>query len=445
VTLGIGRTGPLGPVRFAIAETTVSTAHGPSRHGGPAHDAAEREALAVLASVEGVGPMTLARLLSRLGGAHEVLDLARRPGAEAHLVEASRGSPDDVAGRASLTARAASQLVDVALRAEAVLAAVASAGLTVVTIHDEAYPARLRAIDLPPHVLFVQGDVGVLAADRALAVVGTRRASEAGRRIAARIATSVCRAGAVVISGLAVGIDGSAHAATVAEVEGGEGRAPTVAVLGGGHRHLFPRAHRALARRILSTGGALVSEFGPDTEPNRGTFPRRNRIISGLAEATVVVEARVRSGALITAAWALQQGRGCYLVPGRIDDPMASGCLAFLRETGGEARIVASVDLLLEDLGLATGVRATGAPDAPGDVPLAPLVELGGTAALVGERLVAGLATADELVSHTRLPVATVLAALTLLETHGLVVGAYGRYRPAGRLAGMEPARRGVR
>jgi DNA processing protein len=122
-------------------------------------------------------------------------------------------------------------------------------------------------------------------------------------------------ADATVVSGLAFGIDGAAHAATLRA--GGT----TVAVIGGGHAALGPAAHRRLADAIVARGGSIVSELAPDVAPTQGTFPQRNRIISGLSDATVVIEAPARSGALITASWALEQGRGCFLVPGPLDRP----------------------------------------------------------------------------------------------------------------------------
>jgi DNA processing protein len=318
-----------------------------------------------------------------------------------------------------------------------------------VTLDDEEYPARLRAIELPPLALFVNGNVAALSARRAVAVVGTRAATDAGRRLASGIAAALSSVGATVVSGLAIGIDGAAHAGVVAV--GG----PTVAVLGGGHGRLYPRAHTRLADEIVANGGAVVSEHAPGTAPTRWSFPRRNRVIAGLAEATVVVEAGRRSGALTTAVWALEQGRGCFVVPGPIGSPSWAGCLELLRECHGLARIVPGVAELLADLDLPDDEPATPDPSRGEGPPAVPsvgavLVELGPTARSVGRALVAGLVAPDDLVAATDLPIATVLAALTVLEGRGLVTSAYGRYRPAGALAaagsgGRRAARRGPR
>src|SRR6185436_18349882 len=193
------------------------------------------------------------------------------------------------------------------------------------------------------------------------AVVGTRRPSPGGRRIASRLATALARAGATVVSGLAVGIDGAAHAACVTD------QVPTVAFIGGGHARLFPRAHDRLADAIVEGGGAVVSEYAPNVAPSKGTFPQRNRLISGSADAVVVVEAGARSGALVTASWALEQGRECFVVPGSIDAPTSAGCNGFLRDWHGLARIVSGVPQLLDDLGLAAvaGLPVLRAPEPP--------------------------------------------------------------------------------
>ncbi len=172
----------------------------------------------------------------------------------------------------------------------------------------------------------------------------------------------------------------------------------------------------------------MLSEFAPDVEPSRGSFPRRNRLISGLADATVVVEAGVRSGALTTAAWALEQGRGLHLVPGRPDDPSVAGCLAFLREAGPEARVVPGVVELLEDLGY-TGAEAVGGVADP-------LVGLPDAERSIARCLRDRPATVDELVTATGLAPATVLAALTGLEVRGLVLETFARYRATTLLDG---------
>jgi DNA processing protein len=280
---------------------------------------------------------------------------------------------------------------------------------------------------MPPHVLYVRGRVDALSRARAVAVVGTRRATGAGRTTAGRIATALAAAEATVVSGLAFGIDGAAHEGTVRA--GGT----TVAVIGGGHATLGPSAHIRLAEAILAAGGAIVSELAPDTEPSKVTFPRRNRIISGLADATVVVEAPASSGALITASWALEQGRGCYLVPGPLDSYASAGSLAFLREWANAAHIVAGIPQLIADLGFTDAARERDAR-----LSEATTQDLGRAEASVAGALVGGLATVDELVAATDLPVATVLAALTMLERRGLATGTYGRYRPSGPLLGEQ-------
>jgi DNA processing protein len=263
--------------------------------------------------------------------------------------------------------------------------------------------------------------------------VGTRRPTAVGRATAGRIAEAIAGRGATVVSGLAFGIDAAAHAAAV------RAGAPTVAVIGGGHERLYPSSHRGLAAAIVDGGGTVVSEFAPETVPSRGTFPRRNRIISGLSDAVVVVEAGARSGALTTAAWALEQGRGLHIVPGRLDDPAVAGSLAFLREAGPEARVVAGVPELLEDLGL-EGVPARGSPQDDGRDPTG----LGPAELAVARAMLDGAGSPDELVAATSLPGATILGVLTSLELRGLVVEAFGRYRPAGPLAAeRRPGRRG--
>jgi DNA processing protein len=384
-----------------------------------ATDADERDAWVVLASVEGLGPVGFGSLLRRFGDGRSILDVARTRDGATRLV-------DPVDPFHFVDAEVAARIVAAAADPTAIVGRVNETGVTVLTVESPTFPRRLLEIELPPHLLFVRGDPNAMEQAHAVAVVGTRRPTELGRRVAARIAAALADVGAAVVSGLAMGIDGSAHAACVAA------GVPTVAVLGSGHARLFPRAHAGLADGIVAGGGAIVSEFYPDVQATKGTFPRRNRLISGLADATVVVEAPLRSGALITASWALEQGRPCFLVPGPIDAPASAGCLAFLRENEGVAQIVATVPDLIADLEL-LGSR-------PGGARTVAEVELGLVERALVTALARGATTTDELARATGQPVATILGALTLLEMRGLVSVAYGRHRLAGRLAGSAVA-----
>ena len=400
---------------------------------------ADREALAVLLSVNGLGPLTLGRLVDKLGSPAAILEAAGGTGAVDALVESSRAAdgewrtmPRCVASAISLAAANRAKLLDEVRRS----------GLRVVARGDAEYPARLLEIDIPPPALFVRGSLASLAARHVVAVVGTRRPSPPGRRVASRIATALARADATVVSGLAVGIDGAAHAACVTE------KTPTVAFIGGGHARLFPKAHDRLADAIVDGDGAVVSEYAPSVEPTKGTFPQRNRLISGAADAVVVVEAGARSGALVTASWALEQGRECFIVPGSIDTSTSAGCNGFLRDWHGLARIVSGIPQLLDDLGLLAAAALPGRT--PGEIVVRSTIELpSATAALSGrdaaqvavaEALVHGAVTVDEVVAVTRLSIGAVLGALTRLEVAGLARPMHGRYEPIGSLAATDPA-----
>ena len=399
----------------------------------------DREALAVLLSVDGMGPLTLGRLVDRLGSPAAILEAAAGAGGASAILQSSRAAdgewrtmPRTVADAIVLAAGNRAQLLDDVTRS----------GLRVVARGDSEYPSRLLQIDIPPPALFVRGSLHALAAQHVVAVVGTRRPSPGGRRIASRLATALARVGATVVSGLAIGIDGAAHAACVTE------KVPTVAFIGGGHARLFPKAHDRLADAIVEGGGAVVSEYAPNVEPTKGTFPQRNRLISGSADAVVVVEAGARSGALVTASWALEQGRECFVVPGSIDAPASAGCNGFLRDWHGLARVVSGIPQLLDDLGLVARMALPHADDREPIVrstvglPSAKAVLAGRDAAqvAVAEALVHGAVIADEIVAVTRLSIGAVLGALTRLEAAGLARPIRGRYEPLGPLAAADPA-----
>ena len=278
------------------------------------------------------------------------------------------------------------------------------------TIPRSRLPPLLRAIHDPPPRLYVHGEAPDDVLERpAVAVVGARACSSYGGHVARMLGNELAAAGLVVVSGLARGIDGEAHRGALAA--GGR----TVAVLGCGADRDYPAAHARLASEIRASG-LVVSEYPPGTEPAPWRFPARNRIIAGLCAAAVVVEARERSGALITADFALEDGREVLAVPGEITSPLSAGTNALLRLG---ATPVTSAQDVLEVFGLRQREREP--PRVEGDA----------------KRLLAALpATADELVRATGLDAGAVAGALTELELAGVVREAEGMYRPLQSAAG---------
>lgn len=211
---------------------------------------------------------------------------------------------------------------------------------------DDAYPALLREAPDHPVMLFLQGNIDALHLPM-VSVVGSRNASAAGLRHAYQFSKALSAGGFVITSGMALGIDGAAHQAAV------DLGLPTVAVMGTGSDRTYPQRHKKLAEKILDTEGALVTELLPGAGPLAAHFPRRNRIISGLSTGVLVVEAALRSGSLITARMALNQGREVFALPGSIDHPGSRGCHALIREG---AVLVESVDHMLDELSVMLGV-----------------------------------------------------------------------------------------
>jgi DNA processing protein len=285
--------------------------------------------------------------------------------------------------------------------------ALAAAGVRWLARTSPDFPPLLRAIHDPPPGLFLRGHAEVeLLRKPSAAVVGARACSPYGAQVARHLGRELAAAGLVVVSGLARGIDGEAHRGAL------EAGGLTVAVLGCGIDRNYPAAHGQLAARICERG-LVVSEYAPGVEPAPWRFPARNRVIAGLAAATVVVEARERSGALITADLALEEGREVFAVPGEITSALSAGTNDLLRL--GATPLTSSKDVLdLFDL-------------APRDAPQA---EVGAEAAAVLACLRDGSAGADEVVRATGLDAAAVAAALIELELAGLVSEAAGVYRP---------------
>lgn len=269
------------------------------------------------------------------------------------------------------------------------------------------WPRELDTIDSPPTSLWARGRVELLARQPRIAVVGTRSPTPYGEDVAARLAQALAEQGVVIVSGLARGIDAVAHRAAL------DAGGATLAVLGCGVDRPWPEG--ALTERVAEEG-CLLSEYIPGQAPRRHHFPWRNRLIAGLAHAVVVVEAAQASGSLITARWAVDQGRAVFAVPGRIDQPMARGCHRLLRE--GAELCDSPADLLAAVGLLAPEVRG---PDTPLADPL--------LAALRGETL-----TADELAQRTASETPAVLVRLVELELAGAIVrGPGGLFRLASR------------
>jgi DNA processing protein len=375
----------------------------------------ERTAWIALAATPGVGERTFERLLTVHGGAAAALEaVATLSARQADARLAARLGMRPRAGLAEVIRRAATDPGCPERR-------MTDLGGWALTPLDADFPAALHALADPPLALFGLGSRDHIH-DRLVAVVGTRRATGAGRSLATRIGARLARARAVVVSGLAVGIDAAAHVGAL------DAAGATVAVVASGLHDVGPATNRRLARAIVERG-AIVSELAPGVMATQGTFPRRNRIISALAVGTVVVEAPARSGALITARHALEQGRTLLVAPGRPLDPAVAGCLALLRES--PARPLVGLDEMLVDLGLDDGQAAR--PGA-GLSAAAALDLLGPSERSVAEALRAGPRTVDALVHASGHAPGVVAAALTLLQLRGWARALGPMQLPAGPL-----------
>ena len=286
----------------------------------------DREAYIVLNMLTGIGPVRTAALIEFCGSPAEIF---RRSASELQRI---RGVSAALAERI-VNWKSAADL-------DQELAFADRAGVQLVTLADEEYPAWLREIHAAPLCLYIRGSIPPETESRSLAMVGTRNASRYGASMARHLAESAAYASWVTVSGLAVGIDTIVHRATV------DAGGKTVAVLGGGLARFHPQENIDLARDIIASGGAVITEFPMSFPPSRHSFPTRNRIISGLSLGTLVVEAGVNSGSLITAAHALEQGKRVFAVPGPADAAGSNGCNALIRKG---AVLVENFEHILED------------------------------------------------------------------------------------------------
>jgi DNA processing protein len=336
----------------------------------------------------GLGPRLTAALLERFGSATAAL----------------RATPQQLAEVPHIGTKLANDLYQAFQRVEvdAELERLARHGVQLLSLGAPAYPATLATIYDPPHLLYVRGSLLPRDAN-AVALVGSRHCTTYGRKVTERLAAGLARAGLTVISGLARGIDGVAHRAAL------DAGGRTLAVLAGGLARIYPPEHADLAEAVAGAG-ALLSEASMDMEPMAGMFPARNRLISGLARAVVVIEAAQRSGALITATHAAEQGREVFAVPGNVDSSASAGALELLRKG---ARLVRSADDILEEL--------------DGTAPLVPLEPVAAPSELTeSERRAWDCLSGqgrhmDEITRELGLPVMEVSKALMTLEMKKLV------------------------
>ena len=349
-----------------------------------------------LTSVAGVGPKTAQALLTRFGSARAVLN-------------APEVSVREVAGVGASLARKIAR-AEVEIDAEAELALCERYGVTPIPHRSSDYPSRLKEIADPPALLYVRGTIEPVDA-LAVAIVGSRKCTPYGLRIAERLATSLARVGLTVVSGLARGIDAAAHRGAI----NGGGR--TLAVLANGLSRVYPPEHDMLANEVAAHG-ALIAESPMRQEPIAGLFPQRNRIISGLSLGVVVVEATPRSGSLSTATHATEQNREVFAVPGPVDSLPSRGCHHLIRDG---ARLVETVDDILEELG--PFVRGMSRPAEPSLTPTiaTPGVTLNGPEGQILTSLTDQPMTIDQIITLTGLSASVTMATLSMMELRRLI------------------------
>lgn len=300
----------------------------------------ENEAYILLNLIPGIGPARASALIQACGSATAVFDHDRQE------LSTIRGISQELAQKIIDTAK--SPLLDEELDR------IALGGVRVFTRADEDYPEPFRDLEDAPLCLYTCGTLPENIGKSSIAIVGSRRATVYGMRMAQHIAESAAYSGWTVISGLALGIDAAAHKGTM------NANGKTVAVLGGGLMKIQPQEHVPLAREIIAKGGAIITEFPMTFPPTRHSFPMRNRIISALSLGTIVIEAGTHSGALITAAAALEQGKSVFAVPGNADSEQSSGCNNLIRSN--EAQLVTSFEDVLESMDFLPGLSERDLP-----------------------------------------------------------------------------------
>ncbi len=372
----------------------------------------ERDACIVLNLLSGIGSSKFASLRQYFGSAAAALDasfddLRRVPGIGGVLAEEISGWR-------------------VKARFDDEMSLCERGGARVITLVDKEYPPQLAEVPDPPLCLYVRGVLDV-PYTTTLAVVGSRRITNYGRQMAEFLAGAAAYAGWTVASGLALGIDAVAHKAAI------DAKGKTVAVLGGGLARVFPQEHVPLANEIIDAGGGVVSEFPMEFPPNRQTFPMRNRVVSGMSRGVLVVEAGAKSGALITANFALDQGRSVFAVPGRADSPQSKGCHALIKQG---AKLAETFDDIVEDFEYLPGMSEAERrrppaterkPQAATSAP-APKADMTDEEGKIVELLsMEGELGIDAIAGRLGAPVGKLLSALSRLEMRKAIIQSTGK------------------
>lgn len=292
-------------------------------------------------------------------------------------------------------------------------------GIALLPHNDPRYPSLLAEIAVPPPLLYVRGNVDALALPQ-VAIVGSRNATRSGLALAHEFGEALGRVGIVTTSGLALGIDASAHRGSLAA------GASTIAVLGNGLSSIYPVRNRQLAEQICGSGGAIVSEFALDVGAHASNFPRRNRIVSGLSCGTLVVEAALKSGSLITASYATQENREVFAIPGSPRNKLSRGCHALIKNG---AKLVETVDDIVEELGSILGCKAEQLELTRSGSKVQPEAKLNGLAQRVFNELGYELSTGNTLATALGLTTSELSAPLLDLELQGLIENTGMGYR----------------
>jgi DNA processing protein len=354
-----------------------------------------KEAFVALNMIEHVGPVRLRKLIEHFGDAPSIL------GASRQQLQHVQGIGQEVAEAISSWEK------DVDLAGE--MKRIEEFGCTVVTQDDELYPPSLKEIYDPPIVLYVKGELSTQ--DRmAVALVGSRLVTPYGTDIARKLAYQLAHIGVTVVSGGARGVDSAAHQGAL------QAKGRTVAVLGTGINLVFPSENRDLFHRIVESGGALISQFPFNRKADKQTFPIRNRIVAGMTLGTVVVEANLTSGALITANMAADYGRQVFAVPGRIDSPRSKGCHELIKK--GAKLCEGAEDILSEFEYL---FPASNRPASAAETGELPTIALNDTEQRLYELLSETETSIDELIQRSALPSPTVSVTLLGLEMKRLI------------------------